>query len=213
MNDSTQSPRWRRRSEDRPAEIVAAAAEAFALRGFSATRLEDIAALAGVSKGTLYRYFPNKEELFKAVVRRTLVPRIAEAETLAAAADAPTPELLFGVLRKMVEMAATPVGAIPKMIIAEAGNFPDLARFYAEEVVARGFRLLAAILDRGARRGDLRLVDAVSMAPVLMAPVLLVALWKNAVEAHAPFKLDIATFFEAYVDVMRRGLAPTAGED
>ncbi|MGE0725407.1 MAG: TetR/AcrR family transcriptional regulator [Alphaproteobacteria bacterium] len=208
----SQSPRWRRRSEDRPTEIVAAAVQAFAAKGFAATRLDDVAAGAGVSKGTLYRYFSSKEELFKAVVREFLVPRIEQAEAIAAATDAPTTDLLQGVLTRMIEIAGSPAGAIPKMVIAEAGNFPDLARFYAEEVVARFIRLLAGLLARGAARGDLRPVDAAALAPVLVAPVLLMALWKNAIEPHAPFDIDVAAFTEAFCTLLRRGLAP-AGEE
>ncbi|MCC7271613.1 MAG: TetR/AcrR family transcriptional regulator [Alphaproteobacteria bacterium] len=204
-------PRWRRRKDARPAEIVAAALDAFAERGFAATRLEDVAARAGISKGTLYLYFPSKEELFKAVVRQTLLPNLAEAERRLATSDMPTPEMLSEIVGALVAAAAGRMGVIPKLLIAEAGNFPDLARFYAEEVVARGMRLFARVIQRGIARGEFRAVDAVRAAPALAAPILLMALWKNALEPHAVHPIDPAGFFAAFIDIVLHGLAAETG--
>lgn len=209
-------PRWRRRKDERPAEIVAAALDVFAARGFAASRLDDVAARAGISKGTLYLYFRSKDELFKAVVRETLLPNIALAEARIATADGPTAELLMGVLRGLVGVAGTRLGAIPKLIIAEAGNFPDLARFYIEEVIGRGLRLFAGLLARGAARGEFRRVDPALAAPVLAAPILLMAIWKNVLEPHAPKSamgaFDPARFFDVYADVLLNGLRARAEE-
>jgi AcrR family transcriptional regulator len=208
-------PRWRRRKDERPAEIIAAALDVFAARGFAAARLEDVAAQAGVSKGTLYLYFRNKEELFKAVVRETLLPNIAQAEARIGAAAGPTPDLLLDILRGLVGMAGTRLGAIPKLIIAEAGNFPDLARFYVEEVIMRGMGLFAGLLARGAARGEFRAVDAAAAAPMLAAPILLMAIWKNVMEPHAPKTaggaFDSTRFFDAYSDVLLNGLRAGPG--
>src|SRR5581483_6817786 len=128
--------RWRRRKEDRPGEIIAAALACFAERGFAATRLDDVARRAGVTKGTLYLYFPNKEELFKALVRKELLPNI---ELLEAAAG-PLPATV--VIERLLDLwaghiAPSRVAVLPKLIIAEAGNFPDLAKFYLDEVIHR----------------------------------------------------------------------------
>src|SRR3954462_9440261 len=95
--ESEPTARWRRRKEARPGEILDAALDCFAERGFAATRLEDVAARAGVTKGTAYLYYASKEDLFKAVVRGYLVPVIASLE---AAADAPGP--VFPLLEKVV---------------------------------------------------------------------------------------------------------------
>src|SRR5580700_10894247 len=123
------STRWRRRKDARPGEIVAASLACFAERGFAATRLEDVARRAGVTKGTLYLYFPNKEELFEAVVRQALVPNIERGEALLDEAGEPAALLLERLMRSWAELALSPAGAIPKIIISEAGNFPELARF------------------------------------------------------------------------------------
>src|SRR5215472_4124667 len=159
MSDMSLAPattQWQRRKAERPAEIAAAALTCFAERGFAATRLDDVARRAGVTKGTLYLYFPNKEELFKAVVRQELLPNIARLEVMLGAADAPAARLLEELLDAWAELVAAPVSAIPKIIVAEAGNFPDLARFYREEVVDRGFAVFRRVLRAGIERGEFR---------------------------------------------------------
>src|SRR5437868_15475989 len=79
---SESKPRWERRKEARPQELLAAALDLFVERGYAATRLDDVAAQAGVSKGTLYLYFTNKEELFKAVVRENVLPVLDAAQEI-----------------------------------------------------------------------------------------------------------------------------------
>jgi AcrR family transcriptional regulator len=205
-------PRWQRRKDERPAEIIAAALDVFTTRGFSATRLDDVAARAGISKGTLYLYFRNKEDLFKAMVRETLVPNIALAEERLAGVQGDTAVLLAEVLRSMVSVIASPIGAIPKLVIAEAGNFPDLARFYVEEVVGRGLGVLGRLVARGTGRGEFRAIDPATAAPVLVAPLLVLAMWKHALEPNASARVtgsfDLDRFIETYQDVILNGLRP-----
>jgi AcrR family transcriptional regulator len=198
--------RWRRRKEARPEEILAAALASFAERGFAATRLEDVAARAGISKGTLYLYFKGKEELFEAVVRATLVPNIARLETLAATFEGPSARLLERLLLTLAGVVGSQVGAIPKLVIAEAGNFPDLARFYLDQVVRRGLRLIAAILRRGIERGEFRPVDVDHTVFCVIAPMLIAALWKNSLEPHDDAPLDTQALARAHLDLLLRGL-------
>jgi AcrR family transcriptional regulator len=174
-------PRWERRKDARPQELLAAALAQFVERGYAATRLEDVARHAGVSKGTLYLYFANKEELFKAVVRDNIVVTIGEAEQDAAAFDGPSGELLGTLLmRWWTEIWATPLGGITKLMLAEGNNFPELAQFYNDEVVARGSRLITQVLTRGIERGEFRPVDPVVMTQVLIAPVLMLMMWTHS---------------------------------
>lgn len=200
-------PRWRRRKDDRPGEIVSAALDVFAARGFAAARLDDVAARAGVSKGTLYLYFPSKEALFKAVVRDMLLPNLSRAEKLLADDKAPTRMLLGAVLKGLVAVAGSRVGAIPKLVIAEAGNFPDLARFYVDEVVQRGMAMFARLIRRGVERGEFRAVDPIAATPILAAPIIAMALWKNVLEPHAKRTIDPEKFFDAYAAILFDGLA------
>ncbi|MGE0718952.1 MAG: TetR family transcriptional regulator [Alphaproteobacteria bacterium] len=207
-----EKPRWRRRKDARPAEIVAAALDAFAERGYAATRLDDVATRAGISKGTLYLYFQSKEELFKAVIRQTVLPNLAEAEKRLAAAEGPTAPLLIELLGGLTAAAAGRMGIIPKLVIAEAGNFPDLARFYAEEVAARGMALFARIIARGVERGEFRALDPRMLAPALAAPILTMALWKNVLEPHARVRIDPAAFLATYADLLLGGLSAPEGK-
>jgi AcrR family transcriptional regulator len=198
--------RWRRRKEARPDEILAAALESFAARGFAATRLEDVAARAGISKGTLYLYFKSKEELFEAVVRARLLPNLERVEALAASFEGPSALLLERLLLTIAGVVGSQVGAIPKLVIAEAGNFPDLARFYLDEVVRRGLRLIGTILRRGIARGEFRAVDVDHTVFCVIAPMLIAALWKNSLEAYDDASLDAEALARTHLDLLLRGL-------
>jgi AcrR family transcriptional regulator len=199
--------RWRRRKLARPGEILGAALACFAERGFAATRLDDVARRAGVTKGTLYLYFANKEELFQAVVRQALVPNIERGEALLDAADEPAAQLLGRLLRGWAELARSPAGALPKIVVAEAGNFPDLARFYRKEVVDRGIALLRRVLEIGIARGEFCDVDIDSTVHCLVAPLLLAMLWRHSfarLDAGGP---DPDAVCDAHLRLLVNGLA------
>jgi AcrR family transcriptional regulator len=198
--------RWRRRKEARPDEILSAALASFAERGFAATRLEDVAARAGISKGTLYLYFKSKEELFEAVVRATLVPNLERLEAMAAAFEGPSVLLLERLLLTIAGVVSTRIGGIPKLVIAEAGNFPDLARFYLDEVVRRGLRLIGMILRRGFERGEFRAVDVDHAVFCVIAPMLIAALWKTSLEPYDDAPMDAQALARAHLDLLLRGL-------
>ena len=212
MQDSTPQPRWRRRKEARPEEIAAAALDVFARRGFAATRLEDVAARAGVSKGTLYLYFPDKESLFKEAVRSAILPGLAAAEQLAADPGAPSFGILAGIVRAIAQrLAMSPAGAIPKLMIAEAGNFPELAAFYYDEVIRRGFGLVGSVLERGIAQGEFRPVPVAATVRLVVAPILLAALWRHSFEGVEGGHQDVEGLVQAHLDALARSLAPEGG--
>lgn len=208
------APRWRRRKDARPAEIVSAALSIFAERGYAAATLDEVAARAGVSKGTLYVYFPNKDALFRAMVRETVLPTVAAAEGLLPAApeagpSPPTPELLAAVIRMMAtRIAGTTAAAVPRLVIAEARTFPDLARFYMDEVIARGFALLRAIIERGIASGEIRPIDIAEASRCVIAPVLFAAMWKSALEPVGGTPIDLDALCRTHVDLLLRGMTP-----
>lgn len=205
--NETVPPRWRRRKEARPGEIIAAALASFAERGFAATRLDDIAARAGVTRGTLYLYFPNKQELFKAVVRETIVPILASAETMAAEAEGPTAALLTRLILFFPDAVfGGPASAIPKLVISEAANFPDVAKFYLEEVILRGRRLVRSIIRRGIARGEFRAVDEEHAFYCVMAPMLLAALWQHSFRRYDETAMDPHALARVHVDLLLNGL-------
>jgi AcrR family transcriptional regulator len=204
-------PRWTRRKEARPEEITAAALELFVERGFAATRLEDVAARAGVSKGTVYLYFANKEELFKAVVREGLVSPIAEMKDFVAQFQGSSFELLrVLVLGWWERVGATRIAGIPKLLLGESGNFPELVRFYLAEVVEPGHDVLIGIVKRGIARGELRKVNAEDAALLIFAPLLQLMLWRSALEPQSAHKMDAARYLETHLAMLEHGLGAQA---
>lgn len=202
-------PRWERRKEARPQELLAAAIELFVERGFASTRLEDVARRAGVSKGTLYLYYANKEDLFKAVVRQSIVPTIGAAETSVAEFEGHSAELLRQVILSWWHrIGATNASGISKLILAEADNFPELARFYQQEVMTRGIRMISSMLERGVRRGEFRVVDIPQTAQVLIAPMLMLSTWKHTIAPCERCDLQPEAFLEAFLDITLHGLVP-----
>jgi AcrR family transcriptional regulator len=200
-------PRWERRKDARPQELLAAALGQFVERGYAATRLEDVARRAGVSKGTLYLYFASKEDLFKAVVRETIVHAIGEAELAVASFDGHSGDLLRTILMQWWEqIGASELAGITRLMMAEANNFPELARFHNEEVVARGNSLISSVLVRGLERGEFRLFDPVVMTPVLTAPVIMLMMWTHAFLPCDMPTLDPLAFMDAFIDTTLRGL-------
>lgn len=204
-------PRWERRKDARPQELLAAAIDLFVERGFASTRLEDVARRAGVSKGTLYLYFENKEELFKAVVRNSIVPVIGDAESSVAEFDGHSAELLRSVIIGWWDrIGAHKVSGIIKLVTAESGNFPELATFYQEEVINRGTRMFSSMLERGIARGEFRPINVAQVTQVLIAPMLMLVTWKHSVGPCDSGALEPLAFLDAFLDIALHGLLPEA---
>jgi AcrR family transcriptional regulator len=199
-------PGRRRRKDARPSEIADAALALFSERGFAATRLEDVAIRAGVSKGTVYIYFPTKEDLFRAVLRQGLLPNLEAMEQAVAAFHGPTPVLMRQVIDRMLRVLDTNLTAIPKLVLAESGNFPAIARMYADEVVRRAMPLLTGILHRGVERGEFRTLDIHSAIPTFVAPFLMLVLWKHSLGQHTDIAMDPKAVMETHMDILLRGL-------
>jgi len=202
------APIRKRRKEARPAELLAAALDLFVARGFAATRLEDVAAQAGVSKGTLYLYFENKEALFKAVIREGIVPVLVENEEIAARHDGST----FALLKKLLDNWWTKIGltayaGIPKLMVAEATNFPDVAQFYYEQVISRGRALLGTALRRGMECGEFRTLEVEVAIDVIIAPVLMLLIWKHSLGCCAGCEHDPQQYLQLHMDLLQQGLS------
>jgi AcrR family transcriptional regulator len=200
------SVRWRRRREARPGEILDAALACFKERGFARTRLEDVAARAGVTKGTIYLYYANKEELFEAVVRNVVVPNLdqVEASLTEAAPAAVLLERLFSFWAQKI--APSPLSVIPKIVIGEAGNFPQLARFFLEAVPHRMLRLIASVLRRGIASGEFRPVDVDHVVYCVIGPLIFSVLWQHSLGPHDDHPLDVQAVCRAHLDLVLHGL-------
>jgi len=181
-------PRWRRRKDDRPREIMDAALEMFLERGFAATRLEDIATKASVTKGTLFIYFENKEDLYKSLVRENMKELKAFQEENKFDIHISSQEtLLFLTNNWWKSVANSDYGKLPKLIVSEAANFPDITKEYLEEVSRPGRAGIAEIVRRGVESGEFRKVDPALAARVIMAPLFMLLIWRYSV---APFDED-----------------------
>ena len=195
----------RRRKEARPSELIAAALELFVERGFAATKLDDVAAKAGVSKGTLYLYFESKDALFKAVIEQGIFPILAEGATLLQQFEGNNAALLKEFMQRWWQlMGNTPVGGIPKIMISEAGNFPEVANYYYDNVIVRGRDLLRQVLERGVTAGEFRDMDVETTIDVIMAPVLMLIVWRYSV-APCGTK-DPEKYMKSYLDLILNGL-------
>lgn len=204
---AAQPKRWRRRAAERPGEIVAAAAELFVERGYERTRMEDVAARAGVTKATVYLYFADKGRLFEAVVRHAMSPNVDRLEALVAAYDGSTPALLRTIATLLEGVLESGFSAMAKVVVTESSAFPELAKSYVELVMSRGFRLLEAVVRRGVERGDLRAVDPRATTPLVVAPFLVLGLWRHTLGRHSDLMPPARDVIAAHVEVLLRGLA------
>jgi len=204
--------RWQRRKQARPGEILEAALTVFARHGFAAARMDAVAREAGIAKGTLYLYFPDKETLFKALVREAIVSTLGQTEILIEHYQGPSETLLADVVATFRDLMHRPnVVALPKLVIAEAGNFPELAQFYLNEVIRRGLKLVGRVIERGVERGEFRPLAAQQAAPLVLVPVLFSALWRSTFAAHDPqVTFDPAELLKLHVDVLLHGLKADA---
>jgi AcrR family transcriptional regulator len=200
-----------RRKEARPQELLAAALELFVEKGFAATRTEEVAQHAGVSKGTLYLYYPSKEELFKAVVRQNLSTLIAEGQDMVEQFVGSSADLLLELMSVWWDRVGnTPAAGIHKIVFAEVRNFPELAQFYADEVIIPADRLFTSCVARGIASGEFRALPLHEVAQALMAPMIFLALSRHSfgccpIQGSAP--VDPAQLLRTNLDLILRGLA------
>lgn len=170
-----------RRKEARPGELLDAALDLFVEKGFAATRVEEVAARAGVSKGTLFLYFQSKEELLKAVVRENISGRFKEWNDEFASFEGSSADMLSYCMNVWWDrVGATKASGITKLMMSEASNFPKIADFYQQEVIEPGQDLIRRILSRGIARGEFRPLDLDYAVYTVIAPMIFLMLSKHS---------------------------------
>jgi len=195
-------------SPDKREAILAAALRLLARLGLHNTPMSAVAREAGVAAGTLYLYFPSKEAVFKALVQEMIGPQLARLAGLARGHEGPIGPLLAAMLRNLGQFIATSDKVVlPKMVIAEAGNFPDLARIYREEVIERGLGLFGNLLQSGISRGEIREMPIPHAVRLCLAPLLLAAIWRTTFARFDAAAYDYEGLIEAHVTTLLRGLA------
>ena len=198
-----------RRPEARPAEILAAALDLFAEKGFSATRMEDVASRAGLSKAAIYLYFKDKMALLTALVQDMASANLAVAGGIVAAHQGPVAPLLRQIMLFMAErLHETRFPDLVKVIISESRAHPDIGKLYLDAVIRQGLPMFETLLRRGMEQGEFRSADPAFAAKSLVAPVLLAAIWKTVFEPLGAETLDMEGFVAQHVDIMIRGLSP-----
>jgi len=200
-------PKFRRRKADRPGEIVEAAMAVFAERGFAAAKLDDIARRAGVSKGALYLYFETKEDLFRAVVGQAIAPNISVVKAMVAAHPGPLSDLVRGVTSHVAQVVQTqPLGGVLKMVVGEAGNFPEIARVWHDELVAQALGAMSGAIEAAQARGEVKPGDPRIYGLQVIAPLLVSVLWRETFEPVGAPAFDIPTVMAQHVETLLCGM-------
>ena len=206
MDDTAISrPPRRRRKDARPAEIIDAGLREFAEKGFAGARLEDVARRAGIAKGTIYRYFADKEALFLAAARARVVPVFVDADAFVEAFAGSTRELLRLIVTQIYgRLVETDLRVLIRIVLAEGAIFPSLTEHYHREAIVRGRRLLDRIVARGIARGEVRPGPAADLPIVIVAPAIVASIWKMAFDRLDPIATE--RFLAAHLDLVCEGL-------
>ncbi|HEX7638696.1 MAG TPA: TetR/AcrR family transcriptional regulator [Burkholderiaceae bacterium] len=207
---SDHCPFRRRRKEARPAELLEAALALFVEKGFAATRSEEVARAAGVSKGTLYLYFPSKEELLKAVIQHFLASEIAAGVAEASVLEGSTPEVMDTLLMTWcARIYEGPASGVFKLVVTEVRNFPEIADFWNEHVVVPGNALVRRLIERGIRRGEFESADVDSAVHSIVMPLILLCIHKHSLGMCGvadELRTDPLGFMRAHLRLVLKGL-------
>jgi AcrR family transcriptional regulator len=208
--DAPAAPAHQRRKAERPHELVDAALDLFVEKGFAATRIDEVARRAGVSKGTLYLYYASKEELLKAVIRERLSTEIAAAALTVAEHRGSSAELMTGLLAQWwADLIASDVSAVFKLIITEVRNFPEIAEFYRQEVIEPGHALIGRILQQGIDRGEFRPVNIDATVYSVLLPMVMLCIHRHSLGVCQPNEAlqNPLDFIQHHMHLILRGLA------
>ena len=207
--DSTSPLKRERRKDARPGELLEAALDLFVEKGYAATRAEEVAKRAGVSKGTLFLYYASKEELFKAVVRKNIAQRFTEMSSLWQDFQGSSSDMLrLGLTLWWERIGSTKASGITKLMISEENNFPELAAFYRDEVMLPIHQLLEKILVRGIEQGEFRPIQVQNGIYMILAPMLYLVIRKHSAVTYATCNatIDPEEFIEAQIDNILYGM-------
>jgi AcrR family transcriptional regulator len=201
-----------RRKEQRPGEILDAAFEEFVLQGYTATRLEDIAARAGVTKGTIYVYFESKERVFEALVREIGNALHEEIAPLFEDRSEPTAQSIRADLMRIYSVFANDRRdrELLRLLVSESVRFPELIDDYFQNFVRPLLDRLSQRLRQGIVTGAFRATPVVNYPELLLGPALSLHIWKLLFSDRKP--LDAEQHFAAALDLILMGILPAGNE-
>lgn len=206
--------RRQRRKEARPAELAAAALALFVEKGFAATRLDDVARRAGVSKGTLYLYFDSKEALFRAMIEESMVPLLGEVEALVVRLRDDPAQLLRTLLEYWwAQVGSTPLAGTCRLMVCEAGNFPEVSAYFHERVIGPWVALLTQVIESGMASGVFRRANPETVRQMVFYPFLLQAVWRCGDAGCVDAKPMPEGHFDTFFDTLFYGLLASPAKD
>jgi AcrR family transcriptional regulator len=209
-SSASPEPRWRRRAEARPEEILDAALAEFTSRGFEAARMEDIAKRAGLSKAAIYLYFPSKMAVLEALIETKVGPLAQQAQTRAArGADNPLMALRMLATAAAHRRADPTVIAVPRLVIGVSGRFPEIASYYREHVVSLARGALETLIEAAMAKGQIRHVDKNAVVRAFIGPLFFEAMWTHVLLGETALH-EPQTLIEQQFDVLLSGLEPRA---
>jgi AcrR family transcriptional regulator len=188
------------RAAERRQAIVEAALEEFVARGFTATRLDDIAKRAGVAKGTIYLHFKDKESMFEELIRTAIVPLVGRLTGPPPMGASIRETIERTALTFIQEIVSTPRADIVRLIIAEGARFPHIADFYYREVISRGLAGMRTLIELAVARGEIREAELARFPQIMIAPAIVAVIWKSLFERHAP--LNAIEMFRVHLDLI-----------
>ena len=199
--------KWKRRKDERPHEILLAALELFVRKGFAGTKIDDIAGAAKVSKGTVYLYYDSKEQLFKSMVHELMIPKISEVENYIEQYQGSQVDLLSFVIHKWWKtVIENGLVGVPKLIMSEANNFPDITRFYVKEVIHRIQAILVKILEKGISQLEFRKIDVVLTSRVILSSLVYFSMWDTSLKKYDHNELNVEDLIKQQVDIISNGI-------
>lgn len=206
----TPAPKWRRRADARPEEIVEAALAEFTARGFEAARMEDIARAAGISKAAIYLYFPGKMALLEALIEAKVTPLADQTASLAAAGmDNPLQALRLLATAAAYRLSDASVFAVPRLVISVSGRFPEIANYYRTHVVERARKALETLIEAGVAAGQIRRVDTAAAVRAFIGPLFFEAMWTHVLRGETALN-DPQKLIESQFEILLNGLEPRA---
>lgn len=209
MTDQSLTKKRQRRPETRPSEILAAALALFSEHGFSATRMEDVAARAGISKGAIYLYFPDKTALLKALVQQAIGGQISMAARMVDQVQGPVTPLISQLLLMFAQrIATTDIPSIIKLVISESRAHPDIGKYYLDNVILVAMPIIEGLLEKGIASGEFRILDSKLTVKCLIGPMLLGAIWRSVFQPLGAEPIDVNALATQHLDIFLRGLRP-----
>jgi AcrR family transcriptional regulator len=206
------APKWRRRAEARPDEILDAALSEFLEKGFDQARVEDIAARAGLSKAGVYLYFDSKDDILRALIEKEIAPFARMARSLAEAGTDDPAGTMRGLIAAFMTVIENPrVSAAPRLVISLAGRFPEISNYYRKNVVEHGLAAFSALHRAGVEQGIFRDADSMTVARALVGPLLVHVLWTYSLRGESD-GLTAEERARAQIELLFEGLLSRRGE-